>query len=116
MRPGGSTWSTWPGWCSNVREPPDRREEIDLVVAQAVLIAAAIAVTGPALRVAVPLAMAIDRRGWRRWPVLLAGAAVTTGAVAAGAWNTYLATIAEIWRAAARALRSRGHTPSDSLR
>jgi hypothetical protein len=89
-----------PGWCSVVREPPERREELDLVVAQAVLIAAAIAVTGPALLVAVPLAMVIDRRGWRRWPALLAGAAVTTGAVAAGAWNTYLATVAEIWRAA----------------
>lgn len=92
--------STWPGWCSLVREPPDRREELDLVVAQALLIVASIAVTGPALLIAVPLAMVIDRRGWRRWPALLTGAAVTAGAVAAGAWDTYLATVAEIWRAA----------------
>jgi hypothetical protein len=83
-----------------VRERPDRREEPDLVVAQAMLVAAGIALAGPALLVAVPLAMVIDRRGWRRWPALLAGTAVTSGAVLAGAWNTYLATVADIWRAA----------------
>lgn len=83
-----------------VREPPERREELDLVVAQALLVVAGIAATGPALVIAVPLAMIIDRRGWRRWPALLAGAALTAGAVAAGAWETYVATAEEIWRAA----------------
>jgi hypothetical protein len=76
-----------------------QRDELDLVVAQAVLVLAAVVFAGPALVIGAPLAVAIDRGGWRRWPTLLGGALLVSIAVAVGAWDTYLATWAHIWRA-----------------
>jgi conjugal transfer pilus assembly protein TraD len=43
-----------------------------------VLLAVALAVVAPATAVATTLAWLIDRRGWRRWPALLAGVAAAT--------------------------------------
>lgn len=80
-----------------MREPPERRDDLDLVVAQTLLIAAAALVTAPALVIAVPLALAIDRRGWRRWPALVIGGALTAGAVAAGALDAYLSMWHQAW-------------------
>ena len=80
-----------------MREPPERRDGLDLVVAQTLLVAAAALVTAPALVIAVPLALVIDRRGWRRWPALVIGGALTAGAVAAGALDAYLATWRHAW-------------------
>jgi hypothetical protein len=73
-----------------------QRDELDLVVAQAVLVLAAVVFAGPALVIGAPLAVAIDRGGWRRWPTLLGGALLVSIAVAVGAWDTYLATWAHI--------------------
>jgi hypothetical protein len=50
------------------------------------LAAAALVVVAPAVVVAATLAGLIDRRGWRRWPVLLAGGAVTTLVATLGGW------------------------------
>lgn len=80
-----------------MREPPERRDGLDLVVAQTLLVAAAALITAPALVIAVPLALAIDRRGWRRWPALVLGSGLTAGAVAAGALDAYLATLHQGW-------------------
>lgn len=81
-----------------MREPTDQRDELDLLVAQ-VLLAIAVAVTvGPALVITVPLAVAIDQRGWRRWPSFVAGAIATAAVVALGAWVAYWATWMEVWR------------------
>ena len=73
------------------------RDELDLFVAQILLVGAAVVLAGPPLVIGAPLAIAIDRRGWRRWPTLLVGAALVGIAVAAGAWDTYVATWASIW-------------------
>jgi hypothetical protein len=73
------------------------RDELDLLVTQMLLVVAAIVLAGPPLVIGGPLAMTIDRRGWRRWPTLVAGAALVGIAVAAGAWDTYVATWASIW-------------------
>lgn len=81
-------------------EPPraERADEgLDLIVAQIALMLAAIGVTGPALVTAVPLAIAIDLRGWRRWPAFVAGAAASGAAIALGAWDAYWATWAHVW-------------------
>jgi conjugal transfer pilus assembly protein TraD len=73
------------------------RDELDLFVAQMLLVVAAVVLAGPALAIGGPLAIAIDRRGWRRWPTLLTGAVLVGLGVAAGAWDTYVATWAAIW-------------------
>jgi hypothetical protein len=75
------------------------RDQLDLVVAQGLLVLAVVVFTGPSLLIGAPLAIAIDRRGWRRWPTLLAGALLVSVAVAAGAWDTYVATWAHVWQA-----------------
>lgn len=86
-----------------MREPPnDGRTEsgLDLAIAQALLVLAAIMVSAPALLIAGPLAVAIDRNGWRRWPTLLVGGVLVAGAVALGAWDAYWATWVHIWETA----------------
>lgn len=75
------------------------RDQLDLVVAQAMLVLAAAIFAGPALIIGAPLAMIIDRRGWRRWPTLLGGACFVSIAVTLGAWDTYVVTWAHIWHA-----------------
>ena len=40
------------------------RDQLDLVVAQGLLVLAAVVFAGPSLFIGVPLAIAIDRRGW----------------------------------------------------
>jgi DNA polymerase III delta prime subunit len=75
------------------------RDELDLVVAQILLVAAAVVLAGPPLVIGAPLAVTIDRRGWRRWPILLIGSALLAMGVAAGAWETYVATWGSIWEA-----------------
>jgi DNA polymerase III delta prime subunit len=79
-----------------------QRDQLDLVVAQALLVVAALLACGPALVVAVPLALAIDRLAWRRWPATLAGGALVGTAVALGAWGAYWATWAHVWNATVR--------------
>lgn len=74
------------------------RNDLDLVVAQILILVVAVVLAGPPLMIGGPLAMAIDRRGWRRWPTLVAGAALVGLAVATGAWDTYVATWTSIWR------------------
>lgn len=81
-----------------MREATEQRDELDLLVAQILLAAAAVAVVGPALTIGVPLAVAIDQRGWRRWPWFLAGGAAVAGGVALGAWDAYWATWTAVWR------------------
>jgi hypothetical protein len=81
-------------------EPIERRDGSDLVIAQMLLTLAGIVAVLPALLVAVALAITIDRRGWRRWPMLLAGSAATAAAVALGADDTYLAVGRDLWAAA----------------
>lgn len=66
-------------WSSPVPEPTDQRDELDLLVAQVLLAAAAAVILGPAFLIAAPLALAIDQRGWRRWPWFLAGITATAG-------------------------------------
>jgi conjugal transfer pilus assembly protein TraD len=51
-----------------------------------VLAAAALAVVAPAAAAATTVAWLIDRRGWRRWPALLAGAVATTLVATLGGW------------------------------
>lgn len=87
-------------WYSRVPEPTDQRDELDLLVTQLVLAAAAAVILGPALLIAAPLAVVIDQGGRRRWPWFLAGIAATAGVVALGAWEAYWATWSSIWRAA----------------
>lgn len=79
-----------------MREPTE--EELDLLVVQVILAAATIIVAGPALVIAVPLAVAIDQGGWRRWPWFLVGGVAAAGVVALGAWHAYWETWAEVWR------------------
>ncbi len=79
-----------------------QRDQLDLVVAQALVVVAAFVACGPALIVAVPLALAIDRRAWRRWPATLVGGALVGTAVALGAWSSYCATWAHVWNATVR--------------
>jgi hypothetical protein len=66
------------------------------------LILAALAVAGlaiclPGLVVAIPLAVAIENRGWRRWPALVAGAVLTGLVVLAGGWDAYRHTVSSLW-------------------
>jgi hypothetical protein len=91
-------WSSCNAWSSTVREPPDQRDELDLLVAQVLLAVAAAVIIGPALMIALPLAFTIDQRGWRRWPWFLAGAIASAGVVALGGWDAYWAAWAEVWR------------------
>ncbi len=51
----------------------------------------------PALVVAVPLAIATDRYGWRRWPTFIAGGVATALVVLLGGWDVYTATWAGVW-------------------
>jgi hypothetical protein len=66
-------------------------------VVLAVVAVAALAVCLPSLLVAVPLGMAIENGGWRRWPALVAGAALSGLVVMAGGWDAYRHTIVSFW-------------------
>jgi hypothetical protein len=83
------------------RPPETRPAEPDFDLFQFVILSvvavAALAVCLPALVVAVPLAMAIENGGWRRWPALLAGGALTGLIVLAGGWDAYQHTIVSLW-------------------
>lgn len=68
----------------------------ELVILAAVA-AAALAVCLPALVVAVPLGVAIESGGWRRWPVVVAGAVLTGLVVLAGGWDAYRHTVYSFW-------------------
>jgi len=57
----------------------------------------ALAVCLPALVVAVPLAVAIENGGWRRWPALVVGGTLTGLVVLAGGWDAYRHTIVSLW-------------------
>ena len=76
----------------------------EIVILAAVSVAA-LAVCLPALVVAVPLGMAIESGGWRRWPALAAGAVLTGLVVLAGGWDAYRHTIYSFW------LHLRAHHP-----
>jgi hypothetical protein len=80
-------------------ETPTAAPNFDLleVVVFAALAVAAVVVCLPALVVAVPLGMAIENGGWRRWPALLAGGTLTGVVVLAGGWDAYQHTIVAIW-------------------
>jgi hypothetical protein len=67
------------------RGPSPRADPID-GLAGPMLAAAALAVIAPAAATATTLAWLIDRRGWRRWPALLAGMGVTALVVTLGGW------------------------------
>src|SRR5947209_2263612 len=79
--------------------PAERRTEpgIDLVLAHAGLVIVGILLTFPALVVAIPLALLVDQRGWRRWPALVGGGAATAASIAVGAWSSYTGVWAELW-------------------
>src|SRR5581483_9322284 len=51
----------------------------------------------PALIIAVPLGMAIENGGRRRWPALVVGGALTGLVVLAGGWDAYRHTIVSLW-------------------
>lgn len=51
----------------------------------------------PALVVAVPLGMAIENGGWRRWPALVAGGVLCGLVVLAGGWDAYRHTVVSLW-------------------
>ena len=68
----------------------------ELVILAAVT-AAALAVCLPALLVAVPLGMAIESGGWRRWPAVAGGAVLTGVVVFAGGWDAYRHTVYSLW-------------------
>ena len=69
---------------------------LELVILAAVT-AAALAVCLPALLVAVPLGMAIEGGGWRRWPAVAGGAVLTGLVVLAGGWDAYRHTVYSFW-------------------
>ena len=62
-----------------------RAEPLDELTGPMV-VAAALVVAAPATAVATTLAWLIDRRGWRRWPALLAGVAAATLVASLGGW------------------------------
>jgi hypothetical protein len=68
----------------------------ELVILAAVL-AAALAVCLPALVVAVPLGLAIESGGWRRWPAVVAGAILTGLVVLAGGLDAYRHAVYSLW-------------------
>jgi hypothetical protein len=85
-----------------MNRPVDTRPaEPDFDLFQMVILAtvavAALAVGLPALIVAVPLAMAIEGGGWRRWPALVVGGALTGLVVLTGGWDAYRHTIVSFW-------------------
>ena len=84
-----------------MNRPGERPAEPDFDVLQVliltILTVAALAVCLPALVVAVPLVMAIENGGWRRWPVLIAGGALTGLVLLAGGGDAYRHTVVSIW-------------------
>lgn len=83
------------------RPAETRPAEPDFDLFQTVILAAlavaALAVCLPALIVAVPLAVAIENGGWRRWPALVVGGALTGLVVLAGGWDAYRHTVVSFW-------------------
>jgi hypothetical protein len=85
-----------------MNRPPDTRPaEPGFDIVQFVVMAAVavgiLAVCLPALVVAVPLGMAIESGGWRRWPALVVGGALTGLVVLAGGWDAYRHTVTSFW-------------------
>ena len=85
-----------------MNRPADTRPaEPDFDLFQFVLLSvvavAALAACLPALVVAVPLGMAIENGGWRRWPALAAGGVLTGLVVLAGGWDAYRHTVVSFW-------------------
>ncbi|HMC70215.1 MAG TPA: hypothetical protein VKJ07_13755, partial [Mycobacteriales bacterium] len=79
-------------------EPTTRQEPgLDMVVAQFLLVALVVVLVSPALIVAVPLALLIDERGWRRWPAFLVGGVAVAIVVLFGGWDAYRLTWAHVW-------------------
>jgi hypothetical protein len=93
-----------------MNRPPESRpaepgfDEVELVILAALSVAV-VAVCLPALVVALPLGMAIESRGWRRWPAVVAGGTLTGLVVLAGGWDAYQHTIHSLW------LHLRSHHP-----
>jgi len=56
-----------------------------------------VVLASPALIIAVPLALLIDDRGWRRWPASLIGGAAAAIVVLLGGWDAYRVTWAHLW-------------------
>ena len=83
------------------RPAETRPGEPDLEVFELVFLAAVavglLAACLPALIVAVPLGMAIESGGWRRWPALAVGGALTGLVVLAGGWEGYRHTVVSFW-------------------
>ncbi|MGH8976032.1 MAG: hypothetical protein ACRD0C_22830, partial [Acidimicrobiia bacterium] len=83
------------------RPTETRRAEPDFDLFQLLILAvvsvAALVVCLPALVVAVPLAVAIENGGWRRWPAFVVGSALTGLVVLAGGWEAYRHTIVSFW-------------------
>lgn len=77
--------------------PADQGLDVVQIVVLAAVTAVALAVCLPALVVAVPLGMAIESRGWRRWPAVAGGAVLTGLIVAAGGWDVYRHTVSSVW-------------------
>jgi hypothetical protein len=69
---------------------------LEFVVLGAIAIAA-VAVCLPALAVAIPLGVAIEGGGWRRWPAILTGAVLTGLVVLAGGSDAYRHTVISLW-------------------
>ncbi|HEV8627085.1 MAG TPA: hypothetical protein VG034_21780 [Acidimicrobiia bacterium] len=83
------------------RPPHTRPAEPDFDLLQFVVVSAVavacLAVCLPALVVAIPLGLAIEDGGLRRWPSLVVGATLTGLVVLAGGWDAYRHTIVSFW-------------------
>src|SRR5215831_2971723 len=75
-------------------ESSDVAERFALVA----LIALGVAALAPVLVVAGPVALLVDRRGWRRWPATVAGVALSAAIAAAGGASAYGRVLARLAR------------------
>lgn len=71
----------------------DARDPVG-AAAGVVALGALVALAAPVLAVAGPLALLIDRRGWRRWPAATTGVLLTAVAVVAGGAHAYARVVA----------------------
>ncbi len=83
------------------RPPETRPAEPNLELFEIIFLAAVavgvLAACLPALIVAVPLGMAIESGGWRRWPAVVVGGALTGLVIMAGGWDAYRHTVVSFW-------------------